>query len=72
MQASNIQTLITTAISDYGIAMLAIVGAVLVVIVGFYVFRMGIMYFSGMAFGDGMTITQKDKDEYWEWNERNS
>lgn len=41
MNASTTQALITTAISDFGGAMLVVLGAVLVVGVGFLVFRVG-------------------------------
>ena len=44
MTASGTQALITTAIGDYGTAMLAVLGAVVVVIVGFYVFRSGVRW----------------------------
>jgi len=44
MSASATQALITTGVTDYGTAMLAVLGAVIVVIVGFYVFRAGVRW----------------------------
>jgi len=41
MSASSSQALITDAITDYGAAMLVVLGAVIVVGVGFLVFRIG-------------------------------
>jgi len=41
MTASSTQALITDAISDFGGAMLVVLGAVIVVGVGFLVFRIG-------------------------------
>jgi len=44
MTASATQALVTTAITDYGTAMLAVLGGVVVVIVGFFVFRAGVRW----------------------------
>lgn len=41
MSASSTETLITGALTDFGGAMLTILGAVIVVGVGFLVFRIG-------------------------------
>jgi len=41
MSASSTQALVIDAISDFGTAMLAVLGAVIVVGVGFLVFRIG-------------------------------
>jgi len=44
MTASATQALITGGITDYGTAMLAVLGVVIGVIVGFYVFRAGVRW----------------------------
>jgi len=44
MTASATQALITSGISDYGGAMLAVLGVVVGVIVGFFVFRAGVRW----------------------------
>jgi len=44
MTASATQALITDGISDYGASMLVVLGAVIVIIVGFYVFRAGVRW----------------------------
>lgn len=44
MTASATRTLITDGIADYSAEMLTVLGAVIVVIVGFYVFRAGVRW----------------------------
>jgi len=41
MTASGTQALVTGAVTDFGTAMLAVLGAVIIVGVGFLVFRVG-------------------------------
>jgi len=44
MNASATQALITNGIADFSASMLVVLGAVIVVIVGFYVFRAGVRW----------------------------
>jgi len=44
MTASGTRALIVDGITDYGTEMLTVLGAVIVVIVGFYVFRAGVRW----------------------------
>jgi len=44
MTASATRALVTDGITDYGTEMLAVLGAVIVVIVGFFVFRAGVRW----------------------------
>lgn len=44
MSASGTRTLIVDGVTSFGTEMLIVLGAVIVVIVGFYVFRRGIQW----------------------------
>jgi len=61
MNASSVQFIITNGITDYGTAMLAILGAVIAVIIGFFVFRSGVMWLRGGFDEDDITAKFKEK-----------
>jgi len=68
MNANAIQNIITNAISDYSGAMFIVLGAIITVIIGFFVFRSGVKW---LKKEDGMTIADRNfkriNEKYGEW-----
>jgi len=61
MNATAIQNIITNAISDYSGAMFIVLGAVVAVIIGFFVFRSGVMWLRGGFDQDYITALFKEE-----------
>jgi len=67
MNAESTRALVTGGISDYSTEMVTIAGAVVIVIVGFFVLRKGLDYLRSMVdergeFGD---VPNRSKGEKW-------
>lgn len=63
MTPNTISTLIVNAIQTYGAEMLIVVGAVFTVIVGFFVFRMGLSFFDYDGFWGLSGLRDTDWDD---------